>query len=334
MKKLANWLLVLLALILLTGCGAKVNPAADADKPQAAEDTRTRETEPGAENAQTAEEARNTGTGEITMARLTEANRAAGLLDKYGSLSQTSVMEYGPDRIFSSIYTEKGLAYVQYMENIADMTDGAAAAYLSAEAGDAYYFAAEGGLVFSVCLYALPEAERERIVPENAEILDPSSTLEETITAITELDGGAVRVDTEGRDSEGSETSCSYVVDAETLELRSMEDFTSRAGYQPTTLRAAITPGAARPALAEEMLDLLNGALTAQDNRTVRVIADPGQDGEQVYSLTVKKGVHVYPVLGENYTLCQQTEAGMIPYLFHDDPNTDQTLYAISDYQP
>ena len=98
------------------------------------------------------------------------------------------------------------------------------------------------------------------------------------------------------------------------------------------TIRTEVQRGAARPALLEKMDALLQDALSGEDTRTVTIITDPGQDGESVHSLTLKRGVAVLPVIGENYTLCQQTEAGMTPYDTEDsDTRTDLTLYAIAD---
>ena len=345
-QKVANCILLLLALILLTGCGARIQGGTPEEAAQTEEGQNAQGQETVGDETGNGESAvfDSADAEEITMARLVEANRAAALLEKYGSLRQTVTTEYGPDTSFWSAYTENDMVYEQYAENPANAETDQAAAYLSTEKGDAYYFITDDGMMFSVCLYALPEVERNRMAPAEYEPLDPVMTAQETISAVSEEADGTVRIDTQFAAS-----TISYIADADTLELRSMVEM----GYpvvdepdgdmdepdeippltgMPVTIRTTVEPGAARPALAAEMLDLLDGALSAEDTRTVTIIADPGQDEEEVYSLTLKKGVNVFPVLGENYTLCQQTEAGMIPFVFADDWDSDQTLYAIADY--
>ena len=342
-QKVASCILLLFALILLTGCGARTQGKTPEEAAQTQEEQNAQGQQTSGQETENAVSG-NADAEEITMARLVEANRAAALLDKYGSLRQTVITQYGPDTIFWSAYTENDMVYEQYAENPAAAGTGQAAAYLSTEKGDAYYFITDDGMVFSVCLYALPEAERNHMAPAEYEPVDPLMTPQEVISAVSEEADGTVRIDTQFAAS-----TISYIADADTLELRSMVEM----GYpvvdepdgdmdepdeippltgMPVTIRTTVETGAARPALAAEMLELLDGALSAEDTRTVTIIADPGQDEEEVYSLTLKKGVNVFPVLGENYTLCQQTEAGMIPFVFADDWDSDQTLYAIADY--
>ena len=167
----------LMTLALLAGCGAqRGGDSGNAEEQaQTAGETAPEETVP--------EEA---APEEITMEQLVAANRIAALLDKYGSVLQSIHSGYADTDIFWSIYAEKNLAYIQYVEDPAQAEVYDTVACLATDAGDAYYYAMEDGLEFEVCLYAAPEEEIERIAPEDCEVVDPVMTTRESITGTSE----------------------------------------------------------------------------------------------------------------------------------------------------
>ncbi len=312
MKKRMCWAALALAAGLLAGCGAQ--PVQEDTEEEAQEETTPEPPAAEDENAN-------------LMAALVEANNAKKLWEEYGSFQIETHTTVGDETFYMNTYVEEGLNLTRYFEEDQEAQPGEALAYLYTPEGDVYVFMGEDGPEFALPLYAMADDSAYRIAPEVITMAEPDGTLQETVTATAPLSGGKLEIRTE-RDGEIRD----YTVDGEKLVIFSSEEAIPQEDGATLLADSAVSYGVERPALLEELLQFAQDAQSGEDLRTVTVIVDPGQDGETVYSKQVRQGVSVITVPGENYTLCRQTEDGMVPLSGTDpaDYTHDVTVYAIA----